>query len=97
MCVCVGGWVISCYGQVGGAGLAVMDYPEHGPRFGADGLFVPLRDPRDSRAPGARRARAQPGRFELSLSLSPSLFLTLSHSLFLSLSLALSFSLSPSG
>jgi len=30
--------------KVGGAGLACVDEPESGPRFGADGLHIPLRD-----------------------------------------------------
>lgn len=28
--------------QVGGPGLAIIDSPDHGPKFGADGLFIPL-------------------------------------------------------
>lgn len=31
--------------KVGGAALAVVDQPDTGPRFGADGLFIPLRPP----------------------------------------------------
>lgn len=32
--------------KVGGAALAVLDQPDTGPRFGADGLFIPLQPPR---------------------------------------------------
>lgn len=30
------------YGQVGGAGLAIIDKAEAGPQFGAEGLTIPL-------------------------------------------------------
>jgi hypothetical protein len=34
---------------VGGAGLAVMDKPDAGPKFGADGLYIPLQGTKATR------------------------------------------------
>lgn len=48
--------------KVGGSSLACVDEPESGPRFGADGLHIPLRvDDAVSGALGARVARCKLG------------------------------------
>ncbi|EKX41330.1 hypothetical protein GUITHDRAFT_164398 [Guillardia theta CCMP2712] len=41
--------------KVGGAGLACIDDPESGPRFGADGFHVPLEAPRSEGEAGRER------------------------------------------
>jgi len=41
--------------KVGGPGLAQLDYPESGPRFGSDGLVMPL--------DGSRTARSKLGSY----------------------------------
>ena len=42
--------------QVGGSSLAVMDKPDSGPKFGADGLNIPLKD-------GSRSAQSRLGSY----------------------------------
>ena len=47
--------------KVGGSSLACVDEPESGPRFGADGLHIPLKEDPVSGALGARMARCKLG------------------------------------